>query len=133
MSMVKKEPPSAQPTNQQEVINSINTRVRLAEERTMELRRKITLIEHNVLKMSKKITQDNKLLRDELTDTKQSIRNIEDRLIAVIKELQITPKKEDVDLVKKYVEYWNPVKFVTIDKIEEYVRDALQEINEGKD
>ena len=64
---------------------------------------------------------------DEITEMKQTMRNIEDRIVTIIKELQLTPKKEDVDLVKKYMEYFNPVKFVTVDQIGKYVRDEMED------
>ncbi|MAF34350.1 hypothetical protein CMO91_00720 [Candidatus Woesearchaeota archaeon] len=124
--MAKKEevkPPET--VNTQEVINSMNARIRLSEERMMEIRRKVTLVETNSLKHAKKSAGDFKMIMDEITEMKQSMRNIEDRIVTIIKELQLTPKKEDVDLVKKYMEYFNPVKFVTVDKIGEYVRDEL--------
>ncbi|MDP7180939.1 MAG: hypothetical protein QF486_05930 [Candidatus Woesearchaeota archaeon] len=126
--MAKKEevkPP--EPANSQEVINSMGARIRLSEERMMEIRRKVTLVETNSLKHTKKSSGDFKLIMDEITEMKQTMRNIEDRIVTIIKELQLTPKKEDVDLVKKYMEYFNPVKFVTVDQIGKYVRDEMED------
>ena len=93
----------------------------------MEIRRKVTLVETNSLKHTKKSSGDFKLIMDEITEMKQTMRNIEDRIVTIIKELQLTPKKEDVDLVKKYMEYFNPVKFVTVDQIGKYVRDEMED------
>ena len=126
--MAKKEevkPP--EPANSQEVINSMGARIRLSEERMMEIRRKVTLVETNSLKHTKKSSGDFKLIMDEITEMKQTMRNIEDRIVTIIKELQLTPKKEDVDLVKKYMEYFNPVKFVTVDQIGKYVHDEMED------
>ncbi|MDP6294091.1 MAG: hypothetical protein QGG83_04995, partial [Candidatus Woesearchaeota archaeon] len=116
-----------EPANSQEVINSMGARIRLSEERMMEIRRKVTLVETNSLKHTKKSSGDFKLIMDEITEMKQTMRNIEDRIVTIIKELQLTPKKEDVDLVKKYMEYFNPVKFVTVDQIGKYVRDEMED------
>jgi len=129
-SFMAAKPSPEKPVDPQEIMNAFNARLRLNEERQAELRRRIQLLEQNTLSAEKKQATEVRLLKEELTDVKQTMRNVEDRIVTVIKELQLTPKKEDVDVVKKYMEYWNPVHYITVDKIEEFVRDALQKIHE---
>ncbi|MBI4144025.1 hypothetical protein HY486_02160 [Candidatus Woesearchaeota archaeon] len=116
--------------SQQDIINSLNARLRLAEERQTEIRRKMALVEQNMLSGTKRLNQEMRLMKDDISAIKQTLRNIEERIITIIKELQLTPKKEDVEVVKKYVDYWNPVKFVSIDKIDEIVKDSLKQLKE---
>jgi hypothetical protein len=57
---------------------------------------------------------------------------MENRIIMIIKELRMSAKKEEVDGLKKYVELWEPVKFVTQNQVEKIVEEKVEEIKAGK-
>ena len=45
----------------------------------------------------------------------------------IIKELRLTARKSDIDVMKRYIELWNPVKFVTADYAEKIAREVAEE------
>ena len=106
-------------------INNLASRLRISEERYGELRKKLTLIEQNMLVHSKKASTDIKAIDSEMTEIKHSITEVEDRILTIIKELRLTAKKEDVGVMKRYVELWDPTKFVTVDTVEKIVKEIL--------
>jgi hypothetical protein len=67
-----------------------------------------------------------KVINSEITDINSKITEIQDRILLIIKELKLTAKKEDVDVMKRYVELWNPMRFVTKDQVEKIVREVLE-------
>jgi uncharacterized protein (DUF342 family) len=106
-------------------LSVLNTRLRVSEERYSDLRRKLQLLEQNMLAHQKKSLSDQKTLQGDILDIKRTLREMQDRLITVIKELQLTAKKEDVDVMKRYVEMWDPVRFVTAERVEKIIDEKL--------
>ena len=69
--------------------------------------------------------QEIKSLQDEFNDLKRTIQTVEDRIITVIKELRLTARKEDIDVMKRYLELWNPVSFVRTETVEKIIDEKL--------
>lgn len=105
----------------------LTARLRMNEERESEMRKKMTMIEQNMLNNHKRAMSEIKLLQDEMLDLKRKIQAIEDRIITIVKELMLTPRKEDLDVLRKYVELWDPVKFVTRETVEKIVEEKTKE------
>lgn len=101
------------------------TRLRVSEERYADLRRKLQLIEQNMLAHQKKSLMDAKHAQMDLLELKKTVRVMEDRIISAIKELQLTARKEDVDVLKRYVEMWDPLRFVSNEQVEKIVDEKL--------
>ncbi|MEM4263434.1 MAG: hypothetical protein QW666_00880 [Candidatus Woesearchaeota archaeon] len=108
-----------------EKVNNLAARIRISEERYVELRKKLTLIEQNMLVHSKKANVDIKTLNSEIIEIKQMITDVEDKMITLVKELRLTAKKEDVGIMKRYVELWDPTRFVTRETVENIVREIV--------
>ena len=117
--------PSPQVTELTEKINNLAARLRISEERHGELGKKLTLIEQNMLVHNRKATTDIKSINSEITEIKHMITDVEDKMLLIIKEIKLTAKKEDVNVMKRYVEIWDPTKFVTIDTVERIVKEIL--------
>ncbi len=108
-------------------ISNLSTRLRVLEERSSNMRKKQQLVEQNMLSHRKRFTEEVDLLKDEIDEIKRTIREIETKIIMIIKELRLTAKKEDVDIIKKYVEMWEPVNFVTQNQVEKIVKEFIEE------
>ncbi len=121
----KTPPPMPDISGMTEQINAMSARVRIGEERYGELRKKLLLIEQNMLGNQKKAMMEIKTLQTDLMEMKHTIQAVEDRIIMVIKELRLTARKEDVDVMKRYLELWDPVKFITHDQVEKIIDEKL--------
>jgi len=119
--------PSPEVLGLTEQLNGIAARLRVSEERFNELRKKISFIEQNMLTNHRKLLGDLKASDGETDDLRHKLAEIEDRVITIIKELRMTARKGDIDVLKRYIELWNPVKFVTADYAEKIARDILEE------
>lgn len=126
-------PESAGPSRVEEDMNRLVARLKISEERYNELRRKMMLVEQNMINNHKKVISDVKVINSEMSDLNSKITDIQDKILLVIKEIKLTAKKEDVDVMKKYVELWNPMRFVTKDQIEHIVRDIMDSPEETED
>lgn len=109
-----------------EIIN-ISTRLRVLEERSSNVKKKQRLVEQNMISNRKKYSDEIEILKEEIDEMKRTMREVENKIILIIKEIRMTAKKEDVDSLKKYVELWEPVKFVTQNQVESIVREFMEE------
>jgi len=107
-------------------ITSMGTRLRVLEERSTNVKKKQGLLEQNVLSHRKKNLDEVELLKDEIDEMKKVLKEVENRIMMIIKEIQLGAKKEDVDSLKKYVELWEPVNFVTQNQVEGIIQEMLE-------
>ena len=108
---------------------NINNRLRLVEEKTTNLNRKIEVIEKNMLDHFKKTTQDFKTFDKELMDFKHEINALKEKADLIIKELRMTAGKDELNTLKKYLDLWSPVKFITREEVEKIIQDKLEQKN----
>ena len=108
-----------------EDITRLAARLKISEERYGELRKKLLLIEQNMLSHHKNAMNEIKVLHSEITDVNSKINEIQDRILLIVKELRLTAKREDIDVMKKYVELWNPMRFITRDQVENIVKEIM--------
>ena len=62
-----------------------------------------------------------------MNDIKKQIEDLRNILIQIVDEVKKSAKREDVRTLKKYINLWEPIKFVTYDKVEQIVREILEE------
>ncbi len=108
-------------------VNGIARRLKLLEEHFTILRRKADVNEHNLMSRTKNFSADIKTIHSEMSDLRQTLNKIEDKVLVMIKEFQLTAKKEDLDILKKYVDMWSPIRFVTREEVDKIVQEALDE------
>lgn len=106
-------------------LNAVVRRLKLLEEQFTNIRRKQQMLEQNMLQNSKKAINENKLLNDDIIEMRETLGKIEDKAVLIIKELKLCAKKDEVDLLKKYVNLWEPVNFVTKKEVSSIVENAL--------
>lgn len=111
-------------------VSNMTARLRVLEERYTNSRRKTQLIEENMLSNQKKFAEEMRLVHSEIDDFKHTIREVEERIIMVIKEIRMMAKKEDVDTMRKYLELWEPVNFVTQGQVERITKEIVEEMLE---
>ncbi len=119
--------PVAETTGLTEQINGLAARIRVSEERFNELRKKLLFIEQNMLSNHKKAIGEIKESNSEIDELRHKLEEVQDRVITIIKELRLTARKSDMDVMKRYIELWDPVKFVTADFAEKIAKEVVDE------
>lgn len=120
----------AAPAESPEVIEQINLlsrRMRLIEDHTDNARRKMQLNEENHLKNTRLITTEVKTINEEMTELRHEIDDIKRTLTMIIKEVGLCAKKDKVAVLTRYIDMWEPIKFVTRTEVERIIRDIMQE------
>jgi len=90
---------------------------------------KLDLLEHNLTEIEKKENKDIKSIREEIKEIKLTLDKLKDFSLKVKKELEVIARKDEVEVLKKYIDLWNPMNFATREEIEK-VRDEIIEVIE---
>ena len=122
----QKEEPSAAPmADLTEEIRNISRRLKVSEERYTNLRTKVELTEQNMLSRDKQISTEIKTTNADVHELKKELAEIKERMLMLIKELQTCAKREEVKVLEKYINLWEPVNFVTRNEVEDIIKDIL--------
>ena len=126
-----KTPPSDQkippPQSPESTIVNINNRLRLIEEKTTNLNSKIELIESNMISNSKKTSSDIKTIDSELLELKREIDTLKQKFDLIVKELKMTAGRDELTTLQRYLDLWNPSRFVTREEIDRIVEEKIEE------
>lgn len=102
-------------------------RVRDIERRFSDMQTMITFTEEQALKNFNKAWSRIKEVDDKITMLHHSVAEIEKHIHLMINEFKLTAKKEDYDVLKRYIDYIKPTRFVTVEQVERIVNDILGE------
>jgi len=115
-----------------EDIGNLGRRLRLLEESITNIRRALQVTEQNMLGKNKLFATDIRALTSDISDMKTEINEIKERMLDLVKELKETAKRDEVKVLEKYINFWNPVKFVTQNEVEAIVKEILKKEKESK-
>ncbi|KHO45547.1 MAG: hypothetical protein QS98_C0010G0073 [archaeon GW2011_AR3] len=106
-------------------MNNISVRLRIAEERYTNLRKKTQLIEQNMLAGHRNANLEIKTTNADLNEIKRELADIKSKLNLMAGEFRTFAKRDDVKVVERYVNLWSPLNFVTAAEVEKIVRRLL--------
>ena len=101
------------PDNVSKQIDEVMRRIRLLEERYSGLRKKTQFTEQNMLKDAKELFEENKALHEAISDITNQVSDLGEKLVKLTDEVKATVSKAQFNVVAKYVDYWQPMDFVT--------------------
>jgi len=113
-------------------INSLSRRLKLLEEGITNLRRFFQTTEENVIAKNKHYSAELKTINSDISEMRKEMQEIKDRLMLVMRELQSVARKEEVKVLEKYINLWNPVKFVSQNEIEGIINEVLDKREKEK-
>jgi len=123
----KKEPAGPGMSDILERINTVARRLRIIESRYTNLNRRAQLTEKDILNERKRLTREQKTFDSEILELKRIINDFKTKMDLIVSDLRNFAAKEDVAVLTKYVDLWEPVHFVTREEVEKIVQDAMEE------
>ena len=112
-------------------INSLGRRIRLVEESSANVRNMLQIIEENMISKNKTFNTEIKALTSDINETRKDVHELKDKILLIISELQTSARKEDVRVLEKYINMWNPVRFVTKGELDYVVEEAMEKFKEN--
>lgn len=122
----EKEAPGRVAELSSQLIN-VSRRLRILEERYLNLRKKTQVSDQNMLAIQKNVAKELKATHDELLEFRRDFVDLRDKVKLIVRELKTCAKSEEVEVIKKYVNLWEPINFVTRGEVNSIVKRALEE------
>jgi len=108
-----------------EDLGNLGRRLRILEESITNIRRALQVTEQNVLGKNKVFSTEIRTLTSDISDMKTVISEIKEKMLEMVTELKETAKRDEVKVLEKYIDFWNPVKFVTQNEVETLVKEII--------
>ena len=67
------------------------------------------------------------MLTSDITELRKDINEVRDKVLIIIKELQLCAKRADVEVLRKYIDMWDPMRFVTHKEVEDLIDEKLNQ------
>jgi len=80
-----------------------------------------------MINKNKEISEDIKKINSEVRQLKKDFDDVKESIKLLVGELHSMAKKEDVDVIKKYLDLWNPMNFVTSKELDKAVKRIISE------
>ena len=122
-------PPQPDMSSFSDDISNLSRRLRILEESFTNFRRALQVTEQNMLAKNKLFTTEIHTITSDIKDLKKEIAEIKETILDLVKELQETAKRDEVKVLEKYINLWNPVKFVSQNEVEAIVKDIIKKDN----
>src|SRR3989344_5222105 len=103
------------------------------ESKANNLLREVDLIKNDFIKKNDDLRREVKTLNGELLEMKREQEKTLQKMDLIIKELKQTAGVEEVQTLRRYVELWNPLTFVTQRDLERTVELKMEEKTAGKE
>ena len=113
-------------------INTLSRRLRLLEEGFTNLRRFFQVTEENMIAKNKHFSAEIKTITSDIMEIRKEVQELRDKFLLVIRELQTLARKEEVKVLEKYINLWNPIKFVTQNEVEQIINEIIEKKSEDK-
>ena len=124
-TMAEKKPePVAKPDPQYQ---KVFTLLKALEQKVNNLNREVELIKGEYIRKLSEMKKDLRNVDDQMIDTKATVSKLDQKMGLVIQELKSFADKREMDVLRKYLEYVNPMQFVTqdqFDKLREEIKDG---------
>ena len=105
--------------------SDVSRTLRILEERYINLRRKTQVTDQNMLSINKNITREIKTINSEVDELRRSLEKIKQDVKLIQNDLSICASASDVNVIKKYLNFWEPLNFVTEAQVRDIVRGIL--------
>ncbi|MFH0978139.1 MAG: hypothetical protein V1837_02435 [Candidatus Woesearchaeota archaeon] len=108
-------------------VTLLTRRLRILEEQYTNLRRKMQVTDQNMLSYNKKNITEIKTVNMDINELRHILDDMQNNLLLIIKEIRLCAKKEEVNVLQKYINMWAPVNFVTRREVEKIIEEMLAE------
>ncbi len=110
-------------SQQEDAIIETVRRIRTLEGQYNLLRDRVLIVNNNMIEGYKKTISEIKLLNDDVKEVKTDIFKIKESMKHLLKELELFARKEDVIVLEKYINLWNPMKFMTKEDVIKIIKE----------
>lgn len=120
---------NSQNENAFEEIAVLSKRIKLLENSIRGMKNSLENLENNFVTLNKDMRRDIKSLEGENDELKDTIWNLKTNMKKISKDFQNVASQDELRVMQKYLDFWNPVKFATPQMVKRIVQDEIQKSN----
>jgi chromosome segregation ATPase len=110
-----------------ERISSLATSMRVVEDRYNTLRKKLQMTDDELIEAQQSFEKERKVLDEQILECKERIRELESEVKEMKEEISKAVHRRDFRYLKKYVDYWDPSRFITRDEAQSLLDESTTE------
>ncbi len=110
-----------QPQNPYNTLMELTNRLRILEGRYSSTRERMFVMNQNMIDHYKRTNVELKTLNEDMRDMKQDIFTIKETVRHLVQEMENFVRKEQLKVLEKYINMWDPFNFVTQEEVEEII------------
>lgn len=109
--------------SRRKLLSEIASGMRILEDRYYNLRKKAQLTDQALIETQRKFSKEKRLLADELVETRMKLHDLIEDIKLMKGELQQAAKQNDIKVIQKYLDMWEPMQFVTRKEVEDILEN----------
>jgi hypothetical protein len=118
--------PAADPL--QHGVATLSRRLRVLEERYTILRRKGQLSDESLIRAEDELRKELQRLSSEVQELHRTLVDLDDKMDRFLEEAKQAAPREEVLILRKYVEMWDPLRYLTREEAERLLADNLKKL-----
>jgi len=107
--------------------------VKSLEGKVNNLLREVDMLKNDFMKKQSNIKSEVKAMNEDILEVKHLQSKSNQQIDLIIKELKKTAGMEEVQTLKKYVDFWNPINFVTQRDLERAIEAKMESLTMKKE
>ena len=115
-----------QASNLSALFSDINTRINDLEEKQNVLTEKLSVLSQTLLNTAQRLNKDNEIINEDLSAMKQALQKMRDTTNMMIEQSADFVRRNEVQMLDKYMKNWQPMKFATIEDVKKMLSDAMK-------
>ena len=108
------------------MLSNFSTRINDTEEKQNMITEKLSLISQTLLKNSERIAKEMTIVSDEMSEIKNEMDKLKESVQILLEQSGEFARKQELQVVEKYMKIWEPMKFATIDDVRKMINDAVK-------
>jgi len=104
-------------------------RIRDIENKVVILRDRIFVTDKNMIEEYRKINMGLRNINNELREVKADISKMKQTIKHMVQEVEDFARKDELRVLEKYINLWNPLNFVTDKEVEQIIKKHIKEGN----
>jgi len=104
-------------------ISNLNTRVRILEGRYNLSRERMLVINQNLIDHYKFLQGEMKSINEDMKEIKEALETLRTTMKQIVNEMQFFARKEQIKVLEKYINFWNPINFVTEEEVKNLIKE----------
>lgn len=115
------------------ILSELNARVRALEGKYSQFGERLLVVNQNMIEEYKKIIKEIKAMESEMRELKATTLNMKESMKDIYKEGALFARKDEMKILEKYINMWDPLKFITEEEVNDIIDLRLKNMHPKKE